>query len=162
MFYKLLQSIPNKYLNILIFFDKVKGEGGSCNIFAWLAYIIENFMLNQLVFTSYQNSKYFSRYRDLRIVKIPIFAPKIVQNWAINPCNSNYTGPNSLNFYMLTLTGTIYLKIKFCGHALKKSQFFDLFSLFSLFWPSCWFMAATFSRAVVIKMGWFFIHSILI
>ena len=44
--------------------QRVKGEGGSVVEKTTMAYFVENFPLNQLVFTSYQNSKYFSRYRD--------------------------------------------------------------------------------------------------
>ena len=49
---------------------------GSDTFLACLAYFIENFTLNLLVFTSCQNSKPFSRYHVKRTPKWAIFAPE--------------------------------------------------------------------------------------
>ena len=63
-----------------------------------LAYFVENFILNELVFTSCQNSKYFSRYGLKRGWKWAFSDPENAQFWMKTAYNFNNSDANDLIF----------------------------------------------------------------
>ena len=114
------------------------GGGGSCKIFACLAYFIENFMLNQLVFTLYQNSKYFSRYGLKRGWKWAFSDPENAQNWMKLSYNFHNSDPNDLIFGMYIPAGSAYWKKMVIENFHRKKY------LFSGYFPFFQFFACNF------------------
>ena len=112
--------------------NKLRGEGGSCKFFACLAYFIENFMLNRLVFISCQNSKYFSRYGLKRGWKRAFSGSENAQNWMKLSYNFHNSDPNDLIFGMYIPAGSAYWKKMVIENFHRKNTLFrDIFRFFS-------------------------------
>ena len=113
-----------------------KGEGESSTFSTCWSYFVENFSLNLLVFTSCQNSKQFSRYRDKRVRKNAIFGP---QNWLNGGLKTQNLSTQTSKYLQIWYTYSYrdyVLENKPIGHILvekwEKFKIFHFFGHFSL------------------------------